>query len=228
MGQKKGEVRAPATSAVRRPGRPKAAVLTRERITTAALRLITRRGPRAFTLDALARDLGVSTSALYNHAASKSTVLLWVQDAINATIDIECFDDQPCWEAMEVWARSYRAAYAGMATLIPVMAVQPIADAPRTIAMYDAVTSALVADGWRHGDALNVIVAVEAYLFGAALDLDAPDEIYAPGAFAEQAPSLSAAVEARRLDHGSGRRAADAAFDLGLRALLTGLQTARH
>ena len=215
------------SEAKRRRGRPSAPLLTQEKITASALRLMAGRSRQPFTLDALASALGVSKSALYNHASSKATVLLWVQDAVNATIDVECFDELDCHDAMLVWARSYREAYAPYPKLVPLMAAHPIADAPQTTRMYEAVASALVADGWAEADVLNVIVAVESYVFGAALDLTAPDDIFDPGGAAEDAPTITRAVAARAGVHGRGRSAADAAFDVGLVALLDGLAASR-
>lgn len=214
--------------APRRRGRPRAPVLTQGRITNAALRLTARRGHRALTLDALAHDLKVSKSALYNHVASKATLFVWMQDAINSTIDTSAFATAQWREAVTVWARSYRDAYAPYPQLVPLMATQPIADAPRTASMYEAVARGLVRGGWAEADVLNVIVAVEAFVFGAALDLTAPSDIFDAGNASQVAPTIAAAVDARATSHGIGREAADAAFELGLGALLTGLEARRQ
>lgn len=211
----------------RRPGRPQAPVLTRDRITRVALQLAERRGHRALTVDALARELAVSKSALYNHAASKATLFVWMQDAINATIDTSAFATTDWSTAVTAWARSYREAYARYPQLVPLMATQPIADAPRTAAMYEAVARGLVAGGWDVADVLNVVVAVEAFVFGAALDIGAPDDIFDARSASDEAPTIASAVDARAARHGVGRDAADAAFELGLAALLDGLAARR-
>ncbi|MEL4359296.1 MULTISPECIES: TetR/AcrR family transcriptional regulator C-terminal domain-containing protein [unclassified Luteococcus] len=214
------------TSPARRPGRPSAPVLSRERITAEALRMVTDQGSRNFSLNGLARALGVRASALYNHASSKAVVMMWMQEQINTAIDVDCFARQGWREALLTWARSYREAYAPFPMLAPVMAVQPVADAPVTLAMYEAVLDGLLRAGWQPEQAVDVIVAVEAFVFGSALDLDAPADIFEPGSAAEAAPRFTAAARARLTRAGSTRRASDDAFELGLRALVGGLQPA--
>lgn len=209
----------------RRRGRPSTPVLSQEAITRVTLRLITRRGYEAFTLAALAKELRVSVSALYNHAASKQQVLLWAQDEINATIDTGPFATLPWDEALASWARSYRDAYADVTPLIPVMAVLPVSDAPGSLAMYETVVAALVDAGWSGGEAVNAVVAVESFVFGSALDTAAPAEIF--DVSEDAAPVFAAAVADRHRRYGRGAATADAAFDLGLDALLAGLR-ARH
>lgn len=215
----------PPAGTGRRRGRPRTPVLSQDAITRMTLRLITRRGYDAFTLAALAKELRVSVSALYNHAASKQQVLLWAQDSINATIDTSPFATLPWDEALAVWARSYRAAYAAFTPLIPVMAVLPVTDAPGSLAMYETVVAALVSAGWSGGEAVNAVVAVESFVFGSALDTAAPADIF--DVSEDAAPVFAAAVADRRRRYGHGEATADAAFELGLNALLSGLR-ARH
>lgn len=211
------------SSRVRGRGRPSRPLLTPEGITAAALKLIAERGESGFTMAALARELHVSASALYNHADSKDVILRWVQDDLNSTIDVACFVQKPLVDAMLVWARSYRRAYAAHPALISVMAWQPVADAPHTIAMYETVTSALVGAGFAPAEALRAIVAVESFLFGSALDTAAPDDIFDLGEAAAHAPVFAQAVSQREQVDGRGRGSADASFELGLEALVRAL-----
>ncbi|MEL4503850.1 TetR/AcrR family transcriptional regulator C-terminal domain-containing protein [Luteococcus sp. H138] len=213
-------------NSARRPGRPSAPVLSRERITTVALGLVADQGSQSFSLNALARALGVRPSALYNHAGSKAVVMMWMQEQINASIDVDCFARQEWRAALRSWARSYREAYAPFPMLAPVMAVQPVADAPVTLAMYEAVVLGLERGGWAPEQAVDAIVAVEALIFGAALDLDAPPDIFEPGSAEAHAPRFTAAARARLARAGSARRASDQAFELGLAALVDNLHPA--
>lgn len=64
----------------RRAGRPRKAVLNRERITEHALELVSDDGYESFTMQRLAKSLGVSPSALYNHVDSKNDLLQWIQE----------------------------------------------------------------------------------------------------------------------------------------------------
>lgn len=209
-------------STERRRGRPKSAVLNRKRITNAATRIIQNRGVKALTMAALAADLGVSVSALYNHTRSKHDVLLAVQDGLNAEIDCSGFGMLPWDQALRRWARSYRAVYARNVELIPVMAVLPVANAPHTLRMYDAVAGGLVEAGFERENVVNMIVAIESLLFGSAYDATAPGGLFDPGELAELAPTFTSVVAARTSDPTEG---ADQAFELALEALLSGFRT---
>lgn len=205
----------------RRRGRPTSAVLSPKRITSAATRIIHTRGVKALTMSALAADLGVSVSALYNHTPSKHHVLLGVQDGLNAEIDCSGFGRLPWDQALTRWARSYRDVYARNVDLIPVMAVLPVADAPHTLRMYESVAGALVEAGFAQSQVVNMIVAVESLLFGSAYDATAPGGLFNSGELAALAPTFTDAVAARTADPAEG---ANQAFDLALTALLTGFR----
>ncbi|NYV76451.1 TetR/AcrR family transcriptional regulator, partial [Streptomyces sp. UH6] len=192
-------------------------MLSQEKITRAAVELIEIRGYTALTMAALARQLGVAPSALYNHVSSKRQLLLWLQDHVNQEIDCSDFGSRPWDAALESWARSYREAYARHALLVPVIAVTPIAGSPHTVAMYEKVAAGLRAGGWPDDQIMDVVVAVESFVLGSALDAAAPDGIFdVPDG---QAPVLAAVVGAR-----VGRDTARAAFDLGLATVLAGLR----
>ncbi|MER5478510.1 TetR/AcrR family transcriptional regulator [Streptomyces sp. NPDC002734] len=201
----------------RRRGRPTAPLLSQEKITGAAVELIELRGYTALTMAALARQLGVAPSALYNHVSNKRQLLLWIQDHVNREIDCSAFEVRPWDAALEAWAHSYLDAYARHATLVPVIAVTPVAGSPHTVAMYEKVAAGLRAGGWPDDQIMDVVVAVESFVLGSALDAAAPDDIF--DVPAGQAPVLAQVVGAR-----VGRDAARAAFDLGLATVLAGLR----
>lgn len=225
-------------SSTRGRGRPLNPVLTQRKIAGAAVSLIQSGGYRALTMAALARQLGVSASALYNHVGSKRDIMILVQDRVNQEIDCSAFDAQDWDVALERWARSYREVYARNIPLIPVMAVLPVANSPHTLAMYEKVAAGLTRAGWPRSWVVNTIVAVESLVFGSAYDAVAPDNIFDPGELSEIAPMFSAAVAHRHLSLDSGRRSpgphgagagtaaspADVAFDVGLRSLLAGFR----
>jgi AcrR family transcriptional regulator len=201
----------------RRRGRPTAPLLSQQKITRAAVELIELRGYTALTMAALARQLGVAPSALYNHVSSRRQLLLWLQDHVNQEIDCSDFGVRPWDVALESWAHSYRDAYARHSMLVPVIAVTPIAGSPHTVAMYEKVAAGLRDGGWPDDQVMDVVVAVESFVLGSALDAAAPDDIFdVPSA---QAPVLAEVVGAR-----VGRDAARAAFDLGLATVLAGLR----
>ncbi|MFE4195910.1 TetR/AcrR family transcriptional regulator [Paenarthrobacter sp. NPDC056912] len=218
----------PAPSALparRRAGRPTAAILDQDGITTAALELISSKGYDGLTMAALARSLGVAPSALYNHVASKDDVLLLVEDHLAAMVDVSAFGAEPWDVAVRRWAWSYRDVFSEHTPLIPVIAVLPVANAPKTLAMYEAVTAGFRDAGFPEEKIISAIVALEAFVFGAAYDVTAPADIFDAGSLAEQVPNFTAAVDRLALENHP--RPTDIAFSLGLEALITGFGALR-
>ncbi|NWL33898.1 TetR/AcrR family transcriptional regulator [Paenarthrobacter nitroguajacolicus] len=218
---------APSTlPARRRAGRPTAAVLDQDGITTAALELISNKGYNGLTMAALARSLGVAPSALYNHVGSKDDVLLLVEDHLAAMVDVSAFGSEPWDVAVRRWAWSYRDVFSEHTPLIPVIAVLPVANAPKTLAMYEAATAGFRDAGFPEEKIISAIVALEAFVFGAAYDVTAPEDIFDAGSLAEQVPNFTAAVD--RLAAEEHARPTDVAFNLGLEALITGFGALRE
>ncbi len=207
----------------RRAGRPPRSVLSRESITSAALELIEVEGYEGLTMSALARGLRVAPSALYNHAASKREVLTWVQDHVMTMVDFSAFAHEPWDEAVRRWALSYREVLAQHGPLVPVIAVMPVTDAADTLRMYEEVTRGFLAAGWPEACIVPSIVALESFIFGSALDVAAPSDIFDSGSLGPQFPFFTSAVRsAQEADHLAS--AADTAFRAGLEAMIGGLR----
>ncbi|AXJ09353.1 TetR/AcrR family transcriptional regulator [Arthrobacter sp. PM3] len=209
----------------RRVGRPAAAVLDQAGITAAALQLIGKSGYDGFTMAALARTLNVAPSALYNHVSSKRDVLVLVQDHLTSFVDVAAFESGPWEQAVRDWAWSYRDVFSKHTPLIPVIAVLPVADAPKTLAMYEAVSAGFHRAGFPQGRIIPAIVALESFIFGSAYDVTAPADIFDSGSMAASTPYFTSAVEL--LAEESQDKPADVAFSLGLEALMAGLGALR-
>jgi AcrR family transcriptional regulator len=211
----------PAPSS-RRAGRPPRRVLSRELITRAALQLLEDAGYDRFTMAGLARALEVAPSALYNHVESKRDVLLWVQDHLMGFVDAGDFGRLAWDEALRAWAWSYRDVFALHAPLIPVIAVMPVGGATDTLRMYEDVARGLIDGGWPEDRVVPTIVAVESFIYGSAMDVSAPDDIFDAGSLAEDFPVFTAAVRSSR---SAGHRSqVDDAFGSGLTAMITGMR----
>ncbi len=205
----------------RRAGRPTQRILSRTLITDAALALIETQGYDGLTMSALARRLKVAPSALYNHAESKQEVLRWIEDRVMTMVDFSAFPTEPWDDAVRRWAFSYREVFARHTPLIPVIAVLPVTGAPETLAMYEAVTQGFLRAGWPEERIVPAIVSLESFIFGSALDMSAPEDIFDSGSLGPDYPSFTAAVR----NSGGGSDGADRAFRLGLDALIVGLQS---
>jgi AcrR family transcriptional regulator len=210
----------------RRAGRPPAAVLDQDGITSAALQLVGKSGYEGFTMAALARTLNVAPSALYNHVSSKHEVLVLVQDHLTSFVDVSSFDTEPWDQAVRDWAWSYRDVFSRHTPLIPVIAVLPVTDAPKTLAMYEAVSSGFSRAGFPQERNVSAIVALESFIYCSAYDVTAPADIFDPGSMAASTPNFTSAVES--LARQGFEKPADAAFSLGLEALIAGFGALRR
>ncbi|TFC08099.1 TetR/AcrR family transcriptional regulator [Cryobacterium mannosilyticum] len=216
---------ADASAAPRRAGRPLEMVLSRTRITAAALALITTEGYGGFTMSSLARTLKVAPSALYNHVSSKQEVLQWLEDHVMTMVDVSGFGSEPWDDAMRRWAWSYRDVFARHSPLVPLVAVLPVTGAPETLKMYETVAVGLAGAGVPVETIIPAIVAVESFIFGSALDANAPADIFDTGELADSSPTFTAAVLGQ--DRSTGERPADVAFRFGLEALLAAVPATR-
>ncbi|MGO1964374.1 MAG: TetR/AcrR family transcriptional regulator [Corynebacterium sp.] len=219
----------------RRAGRPSAPVLDRDRIAETALALVTDEGQSRLTMKRLADRLGVAVSALYNHIRNKADLLLLVEDAVMSGVDASALgaltetDGAAAGlpDALRHWARSYREVFAAFPELVPLIATMPVSGAPATRRMYDTVASGLVAAGVPRDRVVSVVIAFESFLYGSAMDANAPTEIFSSAPEETDAPVFQDVVSAftvRVSDDSDGRGAAnpyaDDPFEWGLEALV--------
>ncbi|MBO1901704.1 TetR/AcrR family transcriptional regulator C-terminal domain-containing protein [Leucobacter weissii] len=208
-------------AATRGSGRPRQAVLDRELILRTALRLLDERGEQGAGIRDIARELGVRPSALYNHVAGQDDIIAGLRELVSDRIDVDGFGSLPWDAAVRLWARSYRRAFAAHPPTIALLAVRPLVPGSRTGRMYDAVCAGFLAAGWPEERVLTVVVALESFILGSALDQVAPDDMLDPGD-GDDLQHFRAAYAARARGLAE-RRASDAAFETGLDALLAGL-----
>lgn len=222
----------------RRAGRPSAPVLDRDRIAETALALVTDEGQSRLTMKRLADRLGVAVSALYNHIRNKADLLLLVEDAVMSGVDASALGALTeadgavgaaagLPDALRHWARSYREVFAAFPELVPLIATMPVSGAPATRRMYDTVASGLVAAGVPRDRVVSVVIAFESFLYGSAMDANAPTEIFSSAPEETDAPVFQDVVSAftvRASDDSDGRGAenpyADDPFEWGLEALV--------
>jgi len=207
----------------RRAGRPRKAVLNKERITEHALDLVSSDGYEALTMSRLAKSLGVAASALYNHVSSKHDLLQWIQELVMAQIDTTVFDNADIDAALIHWATDYRNVFARHIPLIPVIAVLPVSDSPRTLNMYERVAEALRDYGLDDAAIIPTIVALESFIFGSAMDTAAPHDIFESKDHKDATPNFTQAVADQRA---TKINTSDDSFQRGLSAMVTGLLAA--
>jgi AcrR family transcriptional regulator len=198
-------------------GRPRVALLDRDKIAAAALELVDRDGD--FTMPGLAQHLGVRVSSIYHHVpGGRSEVVELVRVLVTNRIDGSAFDSLPWDEAFAAWAQSYLDAFSTHPAAIRLLATEPVRD-PSLVAVYSSAASGLRRAGFREEQIIAVITAAESFFLGAALDSVAPDVMVAAGdddAAADLRRALAAVP--------SSPRRAQQAFELGVGILVEGLR----
>lgn len=200
--------------------------LNRERLVDAALDLVDEEGIEALSMRTLAARVDRQVSSLYNHVAGRAELIELMRARIVTDIDITPFvgeassEGEIFWaEALETWARSYLRAFAAHPNLIRLLATTSIRDLS-TYEMYDVVIAGLRRGGWPEGSTVAVMRTVEAHVLGSALDIVAPSDLITQDSADERFAAIRAALDPRFARSSS----AEAAFDLGLQAILAGLR----
>jgi AcrR family transcriptional regulator len=195
--------------------RPPAPLITIEAITEAALELVDQTGD--FSLPKLARRIGVSQSSIYNHVAGREEILELMRRRV-----IELSPHAPVaglpWDAaLRTLVRSYRDGFARHPRLAPLLVLQTVVDT-EVMALYEELAETLETAGFSGPDVLSAISTVDAFALGAALDLAAPEVVWAPPSSGY--PALNRALRYAR----SGEQRARDAFEFGLDVLVAGLR----
>ncbi|MGO4102730.1 TetR family transcriptional regulator [Leifsonia sp. YAF41] len=209
----------------RRAGRPKTALLSTEQIVDAAFDVVREAGPDGFTLTRLAANLGVKTPALYHYFANKDAVIKAMRSRLASQLDVTGFIADSWDAAIIPWARSYRAAMLSFPASIDLLATMPIDGESESVSNYETISTSFLAAGWPEHEIVTILVALESFAIGSALDALAPADNMSPGALAAAAPVFAAAEQSRRV-RAAGRQisVADASFELGLEVFVAGLR----
>lgn len=207
-------------------GRPRSAILSRERILEAAFALSDERGSD-FTLAALARSLGVRASALHHYFSSREDLVAGMRGQLTLRVGEHGFDTHRWHEAVIPWARAYRETLGQHPGIIAALATLPVDGEPESIADYNRIAESFRRDNYPEHRIVPAIIALESFIIGSALDALAPQDNLRPTRAPAQAEALATAEHAAR-DHAAaqGGTVAETSFEFGLQALIAGLRAA--
>ncbi|MDR6987387.1 AcrR family transcriptional regulator [Paenarthrobacter nitroguajacolicus] len=199
--------------------RPLVPLISVDALVTAALELVDEAGD--FSLPKLAKRIGVSQSSIYNHVSGREEILELMRGRIIAESPY-VLEDKDDWEAaLRAIVRSYRDAFARHPRLAPLLVLQTVQD-DQVLALYENLAVALEGAGFRGRDVVSAISTIDSFALGFALDLAAPDVVWAPP---EQGyPTLTGALA----HAGPPTERGEAAFDFGLEILIAGLHSRRQ
>jgi AcrR family transcriptional regulator len=152
-------------------GPPGRARLTRARVLGAAIALADAGGIARLTMRRLGEEVGVEAMSLYTHVASKDDLLDGMVDAVFAEIELPAGGAD--WRtAMRTRAGSVRAALARHPWATPLMQSRRT-PGPATLTHLDAVVGALRSAGFPVALTAHAISALDAYVYGFALQENA-------------------------------------------------------
>jgi TetR/AcrR family transcriptional regulator, tetracycline repressor protein len=197
--------------------------LTRRRIAQEALAVIDEEGLDALTMRGVAARMGVGVMSLYHHTPNKETLLSDVVDAVLAEIDVPPRQYGDYRQPLRAMLTSARRVILRHPSAVPLLAARQPTTAAALGAM-DAEIGTLLRAGFDPAGAARVHRCLASYLLGyVSLELSgffpadsANHDLHDHERLAAAYPSLGAAAP-HLLAHD-----ADADFDAGLQALLTG------
>lgn len=173
--------------------------LTRDRVIEAALGLVDREGLDRLTMRRVATELGVATMSLYNHVADKHALLEALAERVLPSVDLST---STTWsEAARQWAAQVRAALQARS---PAIGLILSGEFPRPMLRTVLETSTVLRQRGLSEDEGRLVMRSVARFMAGSLLLDAM------------------ATRSRR--PGRDREGLDQAFEVGLDALLDGLQ----
>ncbi|KAB1640473.1 TetR family transcriptional regulator [Gulosibacter chungangensis] len=207
------------TGSRRSVGRPRTRLLDRDGITLAAKNIVTSNGVNALTMASLASALGVTPSALYNHAESKFEILDWIRESIYDGIDVSAFDTKPLPEALEDWAVNYLEAVVTHRQLLQLLAISRTSGPEKSLEMYERVTTALTDNGWPLESCVLLIESIEAFIFGATVKEFFHQRNIEEHDISAIAPTYQDALERRAQVDCEAKK--EEFFRVGVRAILT-------
>lgn len=209
--------------------------LTRDRVVTEALAVVSADGAQALSMRALATRLGVVPGALYRHVRSKEQLYDLIVDAVLAEVDCQADLAQPWTAQVAALACRLRAAlenHPGVAALLKTR--DPLT--PSSLAVAEAFLAPLHTAGLPSREAALAFRAIYDYTLGFALaDPTSPAEQRLRNSETrEQLHAFLRSLPASRFPtlaaHGThawtGDR--DQRFTSGLDTLLRGLQAAKR
>lgn len=168
-----------------------------------------------FTMPGLAERLKVRPSSLYNHVSGRAEIIELMRARMMAGIVVA--DPDGKWsETVAGLAREYRRNYAEHPRLIPLFTAHTVQSGV-AFGLYNALAQAFSDGGFTPEEILHAITTVDSFVLGSALDLAAPEVVWAT------APEANEAMLAALATSGPNPGRADAAFEFGLRTLIAGL-----
>jgi AcrR family transcriptional regulator len=197
-------------------GRPLTPLLSVDLIAETALRIIDSGEP--FSMRRLAKRLGVSAPALYNHVESKEALVELLRGAMVSEHPLP-EDDGGTWvDRVAAIARAQRAAFSAHPNVVPLLIGVPIAQ-PAVLEIYRELARAIASAGFEDAEVSVLLEVIDSFAIGNALEQRAPQESWVD-------PDDEGALARAMRSWSNPQAHLDEAFETGLEFILGGM-TAR-
>ena len=195
-------------------GRPLTPLLSVELIADTAMRLIDSGEP--FSMRRLAKRLGVSAAALYNHVDGKDALVELLRGVMVAEHPVRN-DVAGTWvDRVASIARAQRAAYSAHPNVVPLLIGVPIAQ-PAVLEIYRELARALAAAGFNDAEVSVLLEVIDSFAIGNALEQRAPQQSWVD-------PDDDGALARAMRSWSDPQALLDEAFETGLEFILAGMQ----
>ncbi|HKF18201.1 MAG TPA: TetR/AcrR family transcriptional regulator C-terminal domain-containing protein [Candidatus Dormibacteraeota bacterium] len=180
--------------------------LNRDRVAAAALALLEREGPTAFSMRRLGAELGVEAMALYKHFPSRAAIVDAALALVLAELGPPAAGSGRWQEELRRWGRDLRAVALRHPRIFPLLVTSGL-DSPGALPYAAVMTAVLERAGFHDQHVVDSMRALFGFVIGFVL-WDVKDTGL-PGA------------RARR----RGGRLQDRSFEFGLTVVVNGLET---
>lgn len=195
--------------------RPRSPLLSVDAIVGTALSLVDAFGD--FSFPKVAKEMGVSQSALYNYIENREHVIELMRGRVFSSRPPLDTEDLSWEDALRTLAHGYRTCLLKHPRLVPLLVTQTIRDLG-VMGIYEEMAIVLGKAGLAASAVVPAITTVDYLVLGSALELTAPEVVWSPPP--GQFPALSAAIA----NLGPPAKRSEAAFVFAVEMLLAGLR----
>lgn len=199
--------------------------LTRERILTAALRIIDERGLDDLTMRGLGAELGVEAMSIYKHVPGKAAVLDGVVELLLAELETERPSPSEWRPHLTDMARRFRALSLAHPSAFPLLRRRSLSAYVVGREMAESALATLIAGGFAPDEAISALRTVVRFTLGFALS-DPREGMAEPDSRAAAVlpddgrhPHVGALMDAVSDPEGEERL-----FEFGLAAVIRGIE----
>jgi AcrR family transcriptional regulator len=169
-----------------------------------------------FSMRKLAKRLGVSAPALYNHIDGKDALVELIRGVMVAEHPVPKEVPGSWVDQVTVIARAQRAAYSAHPNVVPLLIGVPIAE-PTVLEIYRELARALSSAGFDDAEVSVLLEVIDSFAIGNALEQRTPPQAWVD-------PDDDGALARAMRSWSDPQAMLDEAFETGLEFIIGGMQ----